>query len=133
MSGATWIRVGAILGFLAVAAGAFGAHALKERMNLEPRLLETFETGVRYQMIHALAIVAVGLLAIQGGASSALQVAGWAFLVGVVLFSGSLYGLATGVGPRAVLGPITPVGGLCYLVGWVALALAATGRGPASP
>lgn len=128
----TWIQIGAALGGIAVAAGAFGAHYLKERMNLEPRMLEVFETGVRYQMFHALAILAVGVLVRQGAASRALRVAGWAFVAGVVLFSGSLYALSTGLGPTRVLGPITPLGGLCFLVGWIALASASLGRAPGS-
>jgi uncharacterized membrane protein YgdD (TMEM256/DUF423 family) len=130
MSGTFWVRTGAILGFLAVAAGAFGAHYLKERLKLEPRMLETFETGVRYQMYHALAILAVGVLMSQGASGAALQVAGWAFLAGILLFSGGLYGLALGLGPRNVLGPITPFGGISFLVGWIALAAAALTKAP---
>jgi len=113
--------LGAVLGGLSVAAGAFGAHALKG--HLEPRMLEVFETGARYQMYHALALFAVAWVYQQTQAQTA-QVAGWAFLVGVLLFSGSLYAMAfTGI---RGLGAITPIGGVAFLIGWGALAAAAT-------
>jgi uncharacterized membrane protein YgdD (TMEM256/DUF423 family) len=116
----TFVILGAILGGLSVAAGAFGAHAL--RAQLEPRMLEVFETAARYQMYHALALFAAAWL-VQQTEAPAAHVAGWAFVVGIVLFSGSLYAMAfTGV--RA-LGAVTPVGGVAFMVGWAALALAA--------
>ncbi len=114
-----WIAAGAVSALIAVSAGAFGAHALRGR--LEPRMLDTFEVGARYQMYHALAMVAVGLM----GAAAAP--AGWCFLVGTVLFSGSLYGLS--ITGAKVFGPITPVGGLLFIVGWALLARAALLRG----
>ncbi len=120
-----FISVGAILGLLAVASGAFGAHALKDR--LSPAASTTFETAARYQMFHALALLAVGLLASR---SRALVIAGYAFIIGVVLFSGSLYALALG-GPR-FFGAITPFGGVSFMIGWAALALAAS-RASAPP
>jgi uncharacterized membrane protein YgdD (TMEM256/DUF423 family) len=121
MSGATWIRIGAILGGLAVAAGAFGAHGLRER--LDARSLEVFETAAKYQMYHAPALLAVGLLALTGRGGTSLNLAGWSFLVGVLIFSGTLYALAfTGI---RWLGAITPIGGLALIVGWFALAVAA--------
>lgn len=123
MTGVSWIRIGAVLGALSVVAGAFGAHYLKERMNLEPRLLETFETGVKYQMAHALAIVAVGILMAMGRATGLAGVAGWLFLVGTVFFSGSLYGITLGIFPSKILGPITPIGGLGLIAGWILLAV----------
>ena len=101
--------------FLAVAAGAFGRHALKSR--LTPELLETFEIATRYLIYHALAIIAVSLLAPRSG--TAVQVAGILFALGVVVFSGSLYALAL-TGARW-LGAITPIGGLLLLAGWLAL------------
>lgn len=116
-----WI-LGCLFGFLAVAAGAFGAHALRERLG--PDLLAVWETGARYQMYHALALLAVAMAAGRwpGGGWT---LAGWLFTAGVVVFSGSLYVLAfTGV---RWLGAITPLGGLCFLGGWIALALAARG------
>jgi uncharacterized membrane protein YgdD (TMEM256/DUF423 family) len=107
------VAVGAINGAIAVAAGAFAAHALKSR--LDARALEVFETGARYQMYHALAIVLCGLLAMTRP--------GWVMQVGIVLFSGSLYALAlTGV---KGLGAVTPFGGVAFLVGWGWLAYSA--------
>jgi uncharacterized membrane protein YgdD (TMEM256/DUF423 family) len=114
------VTLGALFGGLGVAAGAFGAHAL--RTQLEPRMLEVFETAVRYQMYHALAVIVAAWLW-QQTASVAAQFAGWAFLVGILLFSGSLYAMVfTGV--RA-FGAVTPLGGAAFILGWVALAVAA--------
>lgn len=115
-----FLAAGAISGGLAVAAGAFGAHALRSR--LPPDLLAIFQTGAQYQLAHALALLACGWMAARapGGAASA---AGWLFLAGTVLFSGSLYALALS-GIR-VLGAITPLGGIAFLGGWAALAWAA--------
>jgi len=111
---------GAISGFIAVAAGAFGAHALKAR--LTPELLQVFETGARYQMYHALALLAAAVLAADPANRAAVW-AGRLFLLGSVLFSGSLYALAlSGIGR---FGVITPFGGVAFLGGWLALALAA--------
>jgi uncharacterized membrane protein YgdD (TMEM256/DUF423 family) len=115
-----WLAAGAISAGLAVAAGAFGAHALRAR--LEPADLATFETGARYQMYHAFAMVAVSWVASRA-ASNAVNTAGWCFLIGTVLFSGSLY-LLTLSGVRW-LGAITPLGGVAFLAGWAALAGAA--------
>ena len=123
MNDRLFVLLGALSGFLSVAAGAFGAHALKPR--LSEYALGIFETGARYQMFHALALVAVGILAARGD-SRALAAAGWLFVAGTALFSGSLYALAlSGV---KVLGAITPLGGLCFLGGWLALAAWAAGR-----
>ena len=115
----TFALLGALLAFLAVGAGAFGAHALRER--LSPDLLDVFETAARYQMYHALALFAVAWAAGRwpGGATAA---AGWLFVAGIVLFSGSLYLLSLS-GVRW-LGAITPLGGLAFLAGWLALAWA---------
>ncbi|MBI4061621.1 MAG: DUF423 domain-containing protein [Elusimicrobia bacterium] len=108
MSHALWIRLGAGFMFLAVGLGAFGAHALKAR--LPPELLAVFETGVRYQVYHALALLL--LAALRGP-----EKAGWCFAAGIVLFSGSLYLLAlTGV---RKWGAVAPVGGLLFLIGWL--------------
>ena len=107
--------LGALLGFAGVALGAFGAHALKSR--LPPELLTAFETGVRYQLIHALALVLVAVLP-----PDRVAFAGWSFVAGTILFSGSLYALA--LSQVRWLGAITPLGGLCFLVGWAALAKA---------
>jgi uncharacterized membrane protein YgdD (TMEM256/DUF423 family) len=118
--------LGGALAFLGVALGAFGAHALKGR--LSPQDLVTFETGVRYQMYHALALLLVASF-LAKGPSGANQLAGWAFTVGIALFSGSLY-LMVLTGYRW-LGPVTPLGGLAFLVGWGALAWGfIQGKGP---
>lgn len=108
---------GTISAFLAVAAGAFGAHALRSR--LSPELLAVFETGARYQMYHALALIAVAWAASHWPLPS-VRLAGWLFIAGTVLFSGSLYLLAL-TGTRW-LGAITPLGGVLLLAGWLALA-----------
>jgi uncharacterized membrane protein YgdD (TMEM256/DUF423 family) len=114
---------GAASAALAVTAGAFGAHALRDR--LDPNLLAVFETGARYHMYHAFALIAAGLVAERrpGGAAG---VAGGLFLAGTLLFSGSLYALALS-GVRA-FGAITPIGGLCFIGGWIALAAALARR-----
>ena len=115
--------VGSLSGGLAVALGAFGAHALKAR--LSPDSLMTFETGVRYQMYHALALLAVAAAVSRVPSSSLLSAAGWLFVVGTLLFSGSLYLLC--FTQKRWLGAITPFGGLALIAGWVCLALAALG------
>jgi uncharacterized membrane protein YgdD (TMEM256/DUF423 family) len=115
-----FLTIGALSAGISVAAGAFGAHALKARV--EPRLLEVFETGARYQMYHALAMLAVAWV-VSRTPSTLGTTAGWLFLAGTVLFSGSLYAM-TFTGIRA-LGAITPIGGVCFIAGWVCLALAA--------
>lgn len=114
-----FFMIGAISGGLSVAAGAFGAHALRARV--EPRLLEVFETGARYQMYHALALLAVAWV-VQRAPSSLASASGWLFIAGTVVFSGSLYAM-TFTGIRA-LGAITPIGGVCFIAGWLCLALA---------
>lgn len=115
-----FIIIGALSGGIGVAAGAFGAHALRAR--LEPRMLEVFETGARYQMYHAIAMLAAAWIVTRfpGALSNA---SGWLFLAGTLLFSGSLYAMAL-TGVRA-LGAITPLGGICFIAGWACLALAA--------
>ena len=112
----TFLMLAAFFGFTGVALGAFAAHGLKNR--LTPEYLAIFQTGVLYQLIHALAIFGVAVLAtqIQG---RLVSYAGIAFTLGILLFSGSLYLLTlTGVGK---LGIITPIGGLCFLIGWFIL------------
>ncbi|MFN8652533.1 MAG: DUF423 domain-containing protein [Gemmatimonadales bacterium] len=115
--------IAAMSAFLSVAAGAFGAHALRAR--LEPDLLAVFETGARYQMYHALALFVCAWQLTQGGSPWAAR-AGWAFIAGTLLFSGSLYALAL-TGTRG-LGAITPFGGVCFLAGWIMLAVAGRPR-----
>jgi len=115
-----FLALGALSAFISVGAGAFGAHALKSR--LSPELLVAFETGARYEMYHAVGLVAAAWAWSRwpGGATAA---AGWFFVAGSVLFSGSLYALALS-GVRA-LGAVTPFGGLAFLAGWALLAWAA--------
>jgi uncharacterized membrane protein YgdD (TMEM256/DUF423 family) len=113
-----FFSTGALSALIAVAAGAFGAHALRAR--LSPEYLAVFETAARYQMYHALALLAVAWASTRWpGALS--QWAGWLFVAGTVLFSGSLYALAL-TGTRW-LGAITPLGGLAFLAGWLCLVL----------
>lgn len=117
-----FIQLAAINGALAVMIGAFGAHALKAR--LTPELLSVYETGVQYHFWHTLALLAVGLLAFQLPDSRALMASGIAFIIGIILFSGSLYLLAStdirqlGFMP---VGLITPFGGMSFIIGWLLL------------
>lgn len=108
--------LGAVLAGMGVAAGAFGAHALRGR--LTPELLGVFETGVRYHLIHALGLLAVAW-ATTRWPGAATSTAGWLFLAGILLFSGSLYGLSLS-GLRS-LGALTPIGGVAWIVGWLVL------------
>jgi uncharacterized membrane protein YgdD (TMEM256/DUF423 family) len=116
----TFFVVGALSALVAVAAGAFGAHSLRDVV--APELIPTFETGARYQMYHALGLIVVSFAAVRWpGTATAL--AGWLFVAGTLLFSGSLYLLVlTGL---RWLGAITPLGGLAFIVGWASLAYAA--------
>lgn len=113
------VAFGAVFGFLAVVLGAFGAHALRGKLSAEH--LSVFQTGVTYQMYHALALIGLGILEGIGKFSShsLFTVSIWTFIVGIFLFSGSLY-LLTVTGVRK-LGAITPLGGLCFLAGWLCL------------
>ena len=118
-----WLASGALFGLLAVVAGAAGTHMLRDALDADA--LRVFETAARFQMYHALALLAVGLLAMRRR-SLDLNVAGALFALGTLLFSGSLYALAlSGVG---VLGAVAPIGGVCLMAGWAALAIAALRR-----
>lgn len=119
------LLVAALNGFVAVTAGAFGAHALRDR--LTPRQFDVYETAARYQLPHAVAAVAAAIL---GRRSRLARGAGWLFIIGSVLFAGSLYALA--LTDLRWLGLITPIGGLAFLAGWAALGVAALRAGPAS-
>jgi uncharacterized membrane protein YgdD (TMEM256/DUF423 family) len=114
-----FVLIGAVSAFIAVAAGAFGAHSLRAR--LDAGALAVFETGARYQMYHALALLAVAWADVRWPGPWADR-AGWLFVAGTVLFSGSLYALALS-GIRW-LGAITPLGGVAFLLGWLCLAMA---------
>lgn len=118
----TFLLIGSVLGGLAVTAGAFGAHALTGKVS--DRAIEIFETGARYQMYHAIALLLVALLLTHSEFPQPLiMIAGIAFIVGTAIFSGSLYALSlTGI---KVLGAITPLGGVAFIAGWGCLAIAA--------
>lgn len=137
MSANRWLFIGALCGGLSVGTGAFAAHFLDgffsvkyagqqrqvggETVSLASKFLHDFKTGAEYQMYHSLALLGVGLMA-ERRTSRAIHVAGWAFTAGMILFSGSLYVLTlTGV---TRWGMITPIGGLAFLVGWMALLFA---------
>jgi uncharacterized membrane protein YgdD (TMEM256/DUF423 family) len=115
--GRALLAAGALLGFLGVAAGAFGAHAM--RAKLTPERLDNWKTAADYQLWHALATIFAGLAAARW-ASGAAAAAGWCFVAGTAVFSGSLYALA--VTDRRKLGAITPIGGALFLLGWALLA-----------
>ncbi|MCC7433723.1 MAG: DUF423 domain-containing protein [Methanoregulaceae archaeon] len=112
-----WATLGSVFGMLAVALGAFGAHALREQAT--PDRLAVFQTGVQYQAIHALALLIVAVWMRVAGESRGLNAAGWCFTIGVFLFSGSLYALVVLDMPR--LGMITPIGGVAFIAGWASL------------
>jgi len=117
----TFLLIGALGGAVGVSLGAFGAHGLRGRVS--PEMLTVFETGVRYHLYHALALVAIGSIMDRLEGGRLIVAAGWLFTAGIVLFSGSLYLLAlTGV---TRLGAVTPVGGVAFLLGWACLAVAA--------
>lgn len=114
------LRIAGILGFLGVALGAFGAHALREK--LSPAMLQVWHTAVLYHLLHAVVLLALALYARSAGLD--VRVPAGFFTAGIVIFSGSLYALAlTGIKP---LGAITPIGGVCLLVGWALLAFKAS-------
>jgi len=117
----TLIILGSIMMFLAVALGAFGAHALKRKLSAD--MIKIYETGVQYHLIHGLGIILIGLLADRLESSSLVMLAGWLMFAGIILFSGSLYTLSvTGI---RKLGAITPLGGIAFLAGWVMIIIAA--------
>ena len=115
-----WIGLGALFAAIGVGLGAFGAHALKTRLSAED--LAIFEVAVRYQIYHSLALIGVGAVSSRID-STLIKVAGWAFVLGILVFSGSLYALV-GSGVR-VLGAVTPIGGVAFIIGWLLLAIAA--------
>jgi uncharacterized membrane protein YgdD (TMEM256/DUF423 family) len=119
-----FVPLGAALAFLGIALGAFGAHAIRDA--IPPDRLAVYQTGVQYHQLHAVALILVGLLhdrVPQRGARRIVSVSGWLFVVGIVVFAGSLYALA--LSSVRALGAITPLGGLCFLAGWALLVFAA--------
>lgn len=117
-----WIVVAAIFGATGVVLGAFGAHALADR--LEPARLASWHTAVQYHLLHAVALLALGLA--YGHGTRRVGISAWSFSIGIALFSGSIYALVL-TGSRW-LGPITPIGGVCLIVGWIALLPLASAR-----
>jgi uncharacterized membrane protein YgdD (TMEM256/DUF423 family) len=115
----SFLFLGALINFVGVAAGAFGAHALRNRLSAD--MLGVFETGVRYQMYHGFAVLLVALAIRHFGSTRLLLVSGWSFVGGVILFPGSLFALT--LTDVRMLGAITPLGGVLFLLGWVCLAL----------
>lgn len=114
-----WIRYGSLIMLLGVALGAFGAHGLKDRLSIEAK--QIYQTAILYHLIHGLALLAVGWLALLKPMDGNIRNAGWCFIIGILLFSGSLYVLSlTGI---KKLGIITPFGGLAFLLGWLLLVL----------
>jgi len=117
-----FLALGGVAALLAVALGAFGAHALKSRLPAE--MLAVWHTGIEYHLFHALGLLAVGLVATQLPESALLKWSGWLMLAGIVLFSGSLYALA--LSGERWLGTVTPVGGLAFIAAWALFVAAAT-------
>jgi uncharacterized membrane protein YgdD (TMEM256/DUF423 family) len=111
-----FLALGALSAFVGVAAGAFGAHALRRRLSAE--MLAVFEIGVRYQMYHALALLVVAI-AFGLQPNGLLTISGWCFVLGTIVFSGSLYALS--LSGKRWLGAITPIGGIAFLAGWLSL------------
>lgn len=116
-----FIILGAINAFLSVALGAFGAHGLEK--TVEPKYLEIWKTGVTYQMFHATGLLVIGVLLGKLPGNALLSWSGWIMLIGIIFFSGSLYILT--LTQKGILGAITPIGGVCFLVAWVLLIIAA--------
>ena len=114
-----FLMLGSISGALAVMIGAFGAHGLKNK--LCEQMLTVYKTGVEYHFYHTFALLGIGLLAMHVK-SPLLTASGWAMTAGIVIFSGSLYALS--ISGVKILGAITPIGGLCFIAGWVLLAMA---------
>jgi uncharacterized membrane protein YgdD (TMEM256/DUF423 family) len=122
--GNAFLLLGSLAAFIGVAAGAFGAHGLRNR--LSPEMLAVFETAARYQMYHALALLVTSAIIGRVGDARLLSIAGWSFVTGIVLFSGSLYALA--LSGMSALGAVTPLGGVAFLLGWACLAFFAAAR-----
>lgn len=116
----TLLLLGAVMMFLAVALGAFGAHALKKKLSED--MMKIFQTGIQYHIAHALGLLLLGLISAQTESASLIVLAGWFLFAGIILFSGSLYALSlTGI---RKLGAITPLGGVAFLIGWVITVIA---------
>jgi uncharacterized membrane protein YgdD (TMEM256/DUF423 family) len=124
------VLAGALFAALAVIIGAFAAHGLQKYLDtgeMDAKSLDVFQTGARYQMYHAFALIACGILAQLFGENKMYKIAGILFITGIIFFSGSVYLLSTakvlGIENWKWLGPITPIGGLCFITGWIFLAI----------
>jgi uncharacterized membrane protein YgdD (TMEM256/DUF423 family) len=130
----TFLSIACVSGALAVVLGAFGAHALKAKIS--PADLQVFETGIKYQMYHTFALIAIGILMDKFPLHPYLNGAGYFFIAGMIFFSGSLYLLATrhllGIENWRWMGPVTPLGGLSFIIGWVLLLLTVSACSPKS-
>lgn len=117
-----FLVLGTLNAFVSIALGAFGAHGLKDKLSV--KYLDIYQTGVQYQMFHALGLLAVGILfaTVTQNQTSLMNWAGWLMFIGIVFFSGSLYVLS--LTKISVLGAITPIGGVCFLVSWIILTIA---------
>jgi uncharacterized membrane protein YgdD (TMEM256/DUF423 family) len=120
-----WMMLGAVLTMLSVAIGAFGAHMLKGKIGADA--IAVYETGVQYHMIHAIGLLIIGLTAGQLGPSTKLKWAARLLFIGIIIFSGSLYVLS--ISGIKILGAITPIGGVAFIVGWLLLAIDVWQRG----
>lgn len=120
-----WMMLGAVLTMLSVAIGAFGAHMLKEKIGADA--IAVYETGVQYHMIHAIGLLIIGLTAGHLGSSTKLKWAARLLFIGIIIFSGSLYVLS--ISGIKILGAITPIGGVAFIVGWLLLAIDVWQRG----
>ncbi|MHA7580488.1 DUF423 domain-containing protein [Paenibacillus vandeheii] len=120
-----WMMMGAVLTMLSVVIGAFGAHMLKESIGADA--IAVYETGVQYHMIHAIGLLIIGLTAGQLGPSTKLKWAARLLFIGIIVFSGSLYVLS--ISGIKILGAITPIGGVAFIVGWLLLAMDVWQRG----
>lgn len=114
-----FIAIGSFAAFIGVGFGAFGAHGLRDR--LSDQMMAVWQTGVQYQMIHALGLILIGILIHLYSGIGSLKLVGWLFFAGIILFSGSLYLLA--IFEIRKLGMITPIGGLAFLAGWLILVI----------
>jgi uncharacterized membrane protein YgdD (TMEM256/DUF423 family) len=117
--GRIFIAIGSLSAFLAVALGAFGAHALRAR--LAPDMLAIYETGVKYHLIHSLGLILIGIILHWMSPGVLIQWSGWLLLAGIIIFSGSLYILS--ISGTKAWGAVTPLGGLSFLAGWILLAI----------
>lgn len=126
-----WFAAGALIAACSIGMGAFGAHGLQKYVDegsMDLKQLANFETAARYQIYHAFALILLALVMYTAGQNRLLKISAWLFVAGIICFSGSLYLLSTrnviGMENWKWLGPVTPLGGLCFITGWILLAIA---------